>query len=324
VAPVAVTEAPPGGLRLLAPIAIALAAGAGVSVQVFLNGRLGERLDSPEITAAANSFMALAIALVITQASGAGRRARMRLRAGSELRPWHLAAGINGAVFLLCTAAIAPKVGLALLTVALVCGQTIGGLVVDHVGLGPAGRRAITRPRTLGVALAIAAVGIGALGAGGDLHVGLLAIIVVAGALVSCQQAAIGHVARATGEPAAAGVANFSVGLIGTATIALIVTGGVPPGGWSAPAGYWLGGLFGALAAFATGKVVQTIGVLRFVLAFIAGQAVGALAIDLVAPANDKTVTPVVVLSVLLTLAAVVSNEVLGRRHERRVEVPVS
>jgi uncharacterized membrane protein YdcZ (DUF606 family) len=78
------------------------------------------------------------------------------------------------------------------------------------------------------------------------------------------------------------------------------------------------------LAAFATGKVVQVIGVLRFVLAFIAGQSIGALAVDLLAPANDKTVTPVVVLSVALTLAAVASNEVLGRRHELRAKVAVS
>lgn len=295
-------------------LAIALTAGAGTSAQVFLNGRLGARLGSPEITAALNSLTGLLLAGALCIGTGALGRARRNLRAGGPPRLWHLLAGVNGAVFLVASATIAPRVGLALLTVAIVCGQTIGGLVVDHTGLGPAGRRAITRPRLLGAALAVGAVGVGALGAGGALHVDLLAIMVGVGALVACQQAAIGHVGRATGEPSAAAVANFSFGLAATAAVALVATGGVPPGGWSAPPVYWFGGLFGVLSAFATARVIPIIGVLRFVLAFIAGQSVGALITDLLAPVPGKAVTPIVVLSVVLTLVAVAANEILGRR----------
>lgn len=313
------TSSTPHSRLQVALLLLALLAGAGVSVQVFLNGRLGQQLGSTEIVAALNSGIALGAVLGIGWLTGATRRARITLRAHNSLRPWHLFAGFNGAVFLISSTAVAPKVGLALLTVALVCGQTVGGLLVDHLGFGPAGRKAITAPRVLGVVLAVAAVSIGALGASGDLHLPLLAIIVGVGVLVACQQAAIGHVARATGEPVVAGIANFGAGLIGTAAIALLATSGIPPDGWSSTPAYWFGGLLGVLAAVVTGKVVQAIGVLRFVLAFIAGQAIGALAIDAIAPADGKSVTVIVVLSVLLTLAAVVSSEVLGRRSTTAV-----
>lgn len=301
----------------------ALAAGAGVSVQVHLNGRLGEHLGSTEITAALNSSLCFVLVVALSAATGAGRRARTRLADGARIRPWHLLAGLNGGFFLVATAAIAPKVGVALVTVALVCGQTLGGLGADHLGLGPTGRRAATRGRVAGAVLAIAAVGLGTFGAHGELHLDGLAIIVLVGVLVSLQQAAMGHVTKATGEPLVAAVANFAVGLLGTLTVALLATGGTAPGGWSAPAELWAGGLFGAFAAFATGKVVQEIGVLRFVLGFIAGQSLGGLALDIVAPTADHAVTFTVVLSVLLTLAAVVVGVRYGQVAETRPSATV-
>ena len=59
----------------------------------------------------------------------------------------------------------APEVGVALLSVALVCGQTAGSLAADGVGLSPAGRQPVTTGRVAGVALTIAAVVASALGA---------------------------------------------------------------------------------------------------------------------------------------------------------------
>ena len=84
---------------------------------------------------------------------------------------------------------------MALLTVALVCGQATGSLGVDWAGLSPAGKRPVTGYRLLGVGLAVTAVVLGALEAGGDIRPGLLGLAVLAGVGVSFQQAAMGHVA---------------------------------------------------------------------------------------------------------------------------------
>ena len=89
---------------------------------------------------------------------------------------------------MLVSAAAAPEVGVALLTVALVAGSTGGSLPVDAAGLGPAGRRPITAPRVAGVLLAIAATVISALGAPGDLDVLLLTLAFAAGLGSRCRR----------------------------------------------------------------------------------------------------------------------------------------
>ena len=43
-------------------------------------------------------------------------------------------------------------------TVSIVAGQTVGGVVFDLVGLGPAGRRGLTASRAIGAGIALVAV----------------------------------------------------------------------------------------------------------------------------------------------------------------------
>jgi len=191
------------------------------------------------------------------------------------------------------------------LTVSLVCGQLAGGSLIDRFGLGPAGRLPITLVRALGVALAVVAVAIGVNGSDGDLHLGLLLLAALAGAGAALQHAAMGHIAGATGEPLAAAVLNFAVGLIVILVVAAAVTGGSPGDGWSAPPGEWLGGVLGATSAVIIAAAVRRLGVLRLTLVLIAGQSVGALVLDFVAPAEGEHVTVLTFVSVLLTIGAV-------------------
>jgi transporter family-2 protein len=79
-----------------------------------------------------------------------------------------LCRGANGALFIVVSATAAPEVGVALLTVALVCGQMTGGVLVDRFGLTPAGRRPLTAARVAAVALTVAAVALAAAGTRGD------------------------------------------------------------------------------------------------------------------------------------------------------------
>jgi transporter family-2 protein len=300
-------------------LGLAVLVGAAMSLQVYVNGHLGKHLGSPELAGMVNNLGGLAALVAVAVATGAMQRGTPHLKRANGLTWWHVAAGCNGALFIVVTAAAAPKVGVALLTVALVCGQTVGSLLVDRVGLSPAGRQAFSVPRLLGVGLAIAAVVVGALGTHGELHLLLLSIAVVAGAGVAVQQAAIGQVARISGEPFVAGVVNFTVGSTAVVLLVLLVTGTGTAHGWDAPPQQWLGGLIGASVVLIIARVVRVLGVLRLMLCVVAGQTTFGLLLDLVDPAPGKAVTAATVLGVLLTIVAV---GVSGGLRRRRAPAP--
>jgi bacterial/archaeal transporter family-2 protein len=292
-------------------VAMTMLAGAAISLQSYVNGRLGGDIGSPTIAAVINNLVATLATLAIVLATGALPRARARLRAVARPPAWHFLGGLGGAALVLVSAAAAPEVGVALLTVALFCGSTGGSLPVDAAGIGPAGRRPITAYRVAGVLLAIGATVISALGARGDLQPLLLTLALCAGVLMAVQAAANGQLARETGEPFVASLVNTSVGLAALATVALValatVSLDVPP----ANPLLYAGGLLGGFVVVVTATAVQTLGVLRVGLATVAGQTSGALVIDLIAPAPGEAVTAGTVIGVVLTMAAVAIS---GRR----------
>lgn len=291
-------------MRQSLPLGMAFVAGAGLSMQAFLNGRLGVSIGSPELAALVNNTVGLAALLIVAGASGALLRAVRRLRDGDKGRPWHYATSAMGAFFVIVAAIAAPKVGIALLTVAIVCGQAFGSVVADALGLSPAGRRGPTPARILGVTLALVAVGIAALGTHRGLHLGLLALAVGSGVGLALGQAGLGQLTARTGEPLAAATVGFALGAVLTIAAVGALDRGSPPNGLSAPVEQWAGGLFGAAVVVSLGRLVMTLGVLRLTLALVAGQSVGALVLDLAAPAPGREVTIRTVVSVLLTFAA--------------------
>jgi bacterial/archaeal transporter family-2 protein len=284
------------------PTLVAIVAGVGISAQAYINGQLGESIGSAKAAAAINNGVGLASLLVVTVAAGAIPRA---LRSLSRVRLWHLLGGLGGAMFIAAGAIGAPEIGVALLSVALVCGQTTGSLVADRAGLSPAGHQGVTTGRIAGAALTIAAVIASALGASAHLHVGLLLFALAAGAASALQQAANGHLAQDTGEPLFAGTVNFAVGFLALLVVAAIATGLSPPHGWSAPPLEYTAGFIGAAIATTMAVIVSRLGVLRLILALTAGQAIGGLALDLIAPAHGETVTAGTVAGVALACTAV-------------------
>lgn len=291
------------------PVALALAflCGAGVSLQAFVNGRLGTTLGSAEMAAVVSNVVGLLALLVLGFGSGALARAWRRVRARGPGRAWHYAGSAVGSLFIMVAAIAAPKVGIALLTVALVCGQTVGSLVADAFGISPARRRALTVPRVLGVMIALVAVGIGALDAEANLDLGILAVAAGAGVGLAVGQAALGQLTETTGEPLAAATAGFTLGAVFTVVAAALLGGLSSPNGWSAPAEQWvIGGLAGAAVVVALGPLVIALGVLRLTLALVAGQSVGALVLDVLAPVAGRDITVRIVAGVALTFVAVV------------------
>jgi transporter family-2 protein len=298
-------------------LATVVAGGVGLSVQAFLNGRLTTSVGSAEIAATVNNVVGLACLIALGVAIGAPRRALRSLRTAAPMRWWHPVMGVNGAFFIAITAYAAPEVGVALVTVAIVCGQMAGSLLIDGIGLSPAGRRPLTINRALGAALAVVAVGIGATQTPADVEVGLLLLVAAAGVGMAFQQAAIGHVNLATGEPVVASGVNFLAGAVAIIVVALVVNGLQPPNGWDASPGYWIGGVIGATAATIMAWAVNGLGVLRLSLAIIAGQSIGALAIDIIAPPPGEEITVLTFASLALVIVAVV----IGSRTRQRAAV---
>ena len=123
-----------------------------------------------------------------------------RVRAGERVHWWMFVGGFSGALMVVVAAKAAPEIGVALMTVALVCGQSGGSLLVDRVGLSPAGHQPVSAPRLVGVALAIAAVVVGGLSARTEPKPCLLALLVFAGLCFAGQQAVNARLGRTTGS----------------------------------------------------------------------------------------------------------------------------
>ena len=130
----------PRSLPLWLALVIALLCGALVAVQSRINGELGSRLGDG-FTAAAISFGSGLIILTIALAvAPAGRRGLARVLAALRdggIRWWYVCGGAAGSFLVLSQGLAAAALGVALFTVAVVAGQTISGLVLDRVGIGP-------------------------------------------------------------------------------------------------------------------------------------------------------------------------------------------
>jgi transporter family-2 protein len=314
-----VQHRPRGARALLATppraIAMTIVAGGAISLQSYLNGRLGKEVGSATIAAAINNMVAFFATLAVVLATRALPKARARLRALGRPPVWHFLGGFGGAALVLVAAVAAPEVGVALLTVAIVCGSTGGSLPVDAAGLGPAGRRPITAPRVTGVLLAVGATVISALGARGNPDLFLLTLALLAGIGMALQSAANGQLARETGEPFVAALINTAVGMTALAIVAFVTIATAALDSFPANPLQYVGGLLGAFVVVVGATAVQTLGVLRLGLAMVAGQMAGALLVDLVVPVPGEAVTAVTVIGVALTMIAVA---VSGRAQPAR------
>ena len=134
---------------------LALAAGVLLPVQAGLNAQLRSALGSP-VAAALVSFLVgtagLATVAVLL------RTPLLLGRAWAGTTPWQWGGGLIGAVYVLAAIVLAPRLGAATLIAAVVAGQMITALVLDHYGLVGFPVHALTPVRLLGAALVIAGV----------------------------------------------------------------------------------------------------------------------------------------------------------------------
>ena len=316
-------------LPLLAGLPLAVGAGLAIPVQGRINGALGTRLDDGIAAAVVSFSTGLVVMVLISLLLPRGRAGLARIlpavRSRAFPRIYVLAGGI-GALFVFAQSFTVGILGVALFTVATVTGQTVSGLLVDKLGIGPAGRKQVTAIRVIGCLLTIAAVawavsprfaaaggapGIAADGGAGPggpaaLLVPLL-LPVAAGFLMSFQQAMNGTATVHYGTPIAATLVNFIAGSVVLWTAYAVKVSVAGPGN-PLPAEWWyyLGGPMGCVFIGLGALLVRSLGVLVTGLGMIAGQLLGSLALDVVLPTPGSIVAPATVLGTVLTLAAII------------------
>lgn len=306
--------------RLTLALVAAFGTGALVALQTRINGELGQRLGDGFLAAFlsfGSGFLILVLASLVWRP---GRVGIVRVVAALRERriPWWLVlGGLGGALFVLGQGLTVGFLGVAMYTIAVVCGQTVSSLLLDHRGLALMPAIPATPQRVAGTMLAVVAVGVALSDRlRPDIPVWALVIPLVAGLLVGWQQAVNGQVRMVSGSAFTATFGNFLVGAV-VLGIALLVH--VAIAGWNPtfPGEWWLylGGLNGCLFIAAQAVIVRTTGVLLMGLALIAGQLAASVVFDLVAPVSATGLHLVTLIGTALVLVAVVVAAIPRRQR---------
>lgn len=302
-------------------IVFAVACGALTALQSRVNGELARAIDDPYTAATISFGSGFAILLVALAAWRPGRRGLGRVTVALRDRGlawWMVLGGLAGAWFVTTQGLSVGVVGVALFTVAIVAGQTLGGILFDLIGLGPGGRRPLTTTRVIGALLALAAVA-WAVSAQLSREVPILLMLLpfLAGIGAGWQQAVNGRVRSIAESALTATVINFGVGTVALVVVMLVHAASA---GWphSLPGELWLyaGGAIGCIFIAGQAVLVRIVGVLVLALCGVAGQLTAALLLDLLLPATERPVDLATIGGTVLALVAVVIASVRWSRHK--------
>lgn len=284
--------------------------GAMTAVQARVNGVLGVRIDDGIVAGLISFAVGLVFLIAVILGMPSGRAGLRRLVVGIRTRTiplWMLLGGTCGALTVTTQGLVAGVLGVSLFTVGVVAGQTLHGLLLDRLGVGPSGVVAVTPGRVIGGVLALAAVGISL---AGDVLTNaplwLLLLPFAAGAGIAWQAAANGRLARRVASPLTATLMSFVAG----AVVLLIGAGvsvfsrGMPV---ALPADPWLylGGLLGFAYILLGAWLVPYTGVLLLGLGSVLGQLVTSVAIDVLWPVDHGPALWQLLAMIVVALASV-------------------
>jgi len=303
------------------------AVGIGVvtSLQSRVNGLLSVNLSNGVHAAMVSYCVGLVFMLVLVIFLP-------RLRHGLSLLPgalrngdlswWQMSGGAIGGFFVAAQSMAVPVAGVTTFAVAVITGQIASSLFVDKVGLGPAGKQAVTSRRLLAAFVALVAVALTSfhrLTVHGHVSVIVILLAFAAGFLIAFQQAFNAKVGEVSGSVSSATTLNSALGTLvlctafGVSVIFFDQRVDIWPLG---PVWIYAGGILGLVSIAGAVLVVTRIGVLAFTLLLIAGQLVGALLLDLLVPAEGFVMTWALVLGMLLAFIAVKISS-LGTRRSK-------
>lgn len=308
--------------RYVLALVASVFAGFLVAVQSRVNGEFGIALDNGALAALISFSVGLTTVSVAMVASPAGRRGVAELRGAlvrREIPWWAMLGGVAGAFLVLTQGVSAGVLGVALFSIAVVTGQSLGALVIDSRGWFGVPRVALHPQRALGAAIVVVGVVVALDLRPGELPAtsALFVLPLLAGIGTGFQQAVNGRVKNASGSALSATFVNFA---LGTATLGLVTLLLLPltgPGTLSATNWWlWTGGLIGAVFIAIQVTTVGIIGVLGLGVTLISGQLVGSIVLDLIAPVATSDVGLATVIGATVTLAGAVLVT-LGRTPQR-------
>ncbi len=123
-------------IKFLFPL-LALVAGMAVAVQGQINGGLGKKIGV--IEGAFFSFaLGTLVLLFVLIFWGNGQ-----ISSVTTVPKWQLVGGILGAFFVLVQVLVVPKIGVSSTLLAIIVGQIILSVIIDHFGLFSAERRPV-------------------------------------------------------------------------------------------------------------------------------------------------------------------------------------
>jgi|SRR5688572_18110823 transporter family-2 protein len=140
---------------MLALLLCAILIGIALPVQSGVNAQLRVSIGNP-VLAALVSFIVGTIALL-----GLNLALRVPLPSGESIARvplWHWVGGLLGASYIYAAVILAPRLGAATLVAAIVAGQMVSSVILDHYGWVGYAQQPVTAGRLVGMVLVIGGV----------------------------------------------------------------------------------------------------------------------------------------------------------------------
>jgi transporter family-2 protein len=296
---------------------LAALSGLLIALQSRVNGELSSNLHS-SIQAALISFATGLIAISFIGINNYQIKLGL-IRLKNALRTkefpwWGISGGMLGGIFIAFQSMLIPKVGVAVLSVGYIAGQTVTSLVIDKIGFTGGGAIHISKRRVLAASLTVVGV---IIAVWDKLQASSITIItailtVSSGVVVAVQRALNGKVNEVTNQNFSTSLVNFFMGT-SLLTVLFVFLYFFDFSGWSSlpnsPWWMYTGGIWGVLYIAFAATVVQHLGVLHFILYSVGGQLLGSLFLDLIIPVTNLGVSLYLIVGILFSyLGVVVSN----------------
>jgi transporter family-2 protein len=291
---------------------LAALSGILIAAQSRVNGGLSSALGNSTEAAVysfGSGFLVLNIIMLFSPRVRVGiKRIIAGVRSG-ELPSWRLSAGIMGGIFVAIQTFTVPIIGVALLSVVMIAGQTLASLIVDRIGITGGGKQPITSRRVLAALLTIIAVIVAVWQEIQLANISPVPVIIVfvGGFMIGVQRALNGQINDISGQSFSTTWLNFFMGTTTLVILLMINTFrgqdlvGLPTSPWWI---YW-GGTIGVLYIASSSVIVAKIGVLSFTLFATGGQLIGSLIFDVMAPPEDVQVGMDLIVGILITYVGV-------------------
>ena len=300
-----------------------------VALQSRVNGGLSALLGNgveAALFSFGSGFLILNLILATNSKVRNGLRGILTGIRSKQLPRWRLSAGVLGGIFVAIQSYAVPLIGVALLSVTTIAGQTAASLVVDRAGMTAGGKQPITLRRSLAAVVTVIAVLVAVWDRLTVTNTSLIAIALSfsGGLLLGLQRALNGQINEHSKNSFATTWLNFATGCIFLSCLILFTTASGDNLGEFPTSPWWvyLGGAIGILYIAFASTIVQEIGVLAFTLFTTGGQLIGSLLIDLIFPTDGVEIGLNLIIGIVLSYAGVLIGGVQAQGSIRAKSLP--